>query len=123
MRWFWLIWVIALLNGACANRDTTPTQAPQALPPIMIALKDGMLVDPIPEALTVGDFVVFTGDSDGWQIRTTTPEVVLVSQGGDQGGYTTNPGGELIAPGTASIELVHATYAPITVTFTVQPRE
>ena len=123
MRWHWVIWVLSMgVLMACGANTSAPSTAPQALPPIMIAMSDGSITDPIPAQVRVGDFVVFTGDSAGWRIRTTTPDVVQVTAGGDQGGYTTNPGAEALAPGEAIIVLEHDNYAAITVTFAVVAR-
>lgn len=88
----------------------------------MIALSDGSITDSIPAQVRVGDFVVFTGDSTDWRISTTTPDIVQVTAGGDQGGYTTNPGAEAIAEGTAVVILEHDSYDAITVSFAVVAR-
>jgi hypothetical protein len=123
MRWHWFIWVLGIsVLAACGANTSAPSTAPQALPPIMIAISDGSITDPIPAQVRVGDFVVFTGDSADWRISTTTPDVVRVAAGGDQGGYTTNPGAEAIAVGTAVITLAHDTHPTITVSFDVIAR-
>lgn len=121
MRWNWSIWAIALgVCVACGASTTPPATNPQALPPIMIEISaDGTLVEPLPSDVKVGDFVVFVGESADWQINTSTPDIIAVQQGGDQGTYATNPGGQTLAAGTAVIELTHPDHPSLSVTLNV----
>lgn len=123
-RWNWSIWAIALVVCvACGATAPAPAPETQALPPVMIEISaDGTLVEPLPSEVKVGDFVVFVGESADWQIRTSTPEIIAVQQGGDQGTYATNPGGQTLAAGTAVIELTHPNHANLSVTLTVVDR-
>jgi len=121
MRWNWSIWAIALgVCVACGASTTPPATNPQALPPIMIEISaDGTLVEPLPSDVKVGDFVVFVGESADWQISTSTPDIIEVQQGGDQGTYATNPGGQTLAAGTAVIALTHPDHPSLSVTLNV----
>jgi len=121
MRWNWSIWAIALVVcAACGALTTPPATNPQALPPVMIEISaDVTLVEPIPSDVKVGDFVVFVGESADWQISTSTPDIIDVQQGGDQGTYATNPGGQTLAAGTAVIELTHPDHPSLSVTLNV----
>ena len=73
-----------------------------------------------PSSIKVNDFVVFTGESKGWTVATTTPDVVTVSQGGTQDTYETNPGFQAIKAGAAVITITSPMGTVITLDLTIE---
>jgi hypothetical protein len=104
--------VSALIGGAtllalsaCGAAAPAPDIGSQALPPIMIAIAGEGISGDVPASVKVNGFVVFTGESTGWTVETSTPDLVTVSQGGTQDTYETNPGFQAIKAGAAVITL------------------
>jgi hypothetical protein len=71
----------------------------------MIAIAGEGISGDVPASVKVNGFVVFTGESTGWTVETSTPDLVTVSQGGTQDTYETNPGFQAIKAGAAVITL------------------
>lgn len=120
--------MIGLFVNACSQAPTTdatePTTSDQAatsaLPPILVEIQGEALVATPPTTMKVGEAFVFAGESAGWRIGTTTPDLVQVSQGGDQGTFTTNPGFIATAPGAAVVTATGPSGATITVNITIE---
>lgn len=120
--------VIGLVVSACSQapatnttEPTTPDQATtSALPPILVEIQGDELVENPPATMKVGEAFVFAGESAGWRIGTTTPDLVQVSQGGDQGTFTTNPGFIATATGAAVVTATGPSGATITVNITIE---
>jgi hypothetical protein len=126
------ILVVGLLLGivmsACSltpatNTSESPAQnqaVASALPPILVEIQGDELAATPPATMKVGEAFVFAGESAGWRIGTTTPDLVQVSQGGDQGTFTTNPGFIATAAGAAVVTATGPSGATITVNITIE---
>jgi hypothetical protein len=120
--------MLGLFVSACsltpAENNTESTEQNQAvtsaLPPILVEIKGDELAAQPPATMKVGEAFVFAGESAGWRIGTTTPELVQVSQGGDQETFTTNPGFIATAAGAAVVTATGPSGATITVNITIE---
>ena len=119
--------ILAIVGGAallaisaCGAAKTPAGAGSQALPPIMIAIAGEGISGTPPSSIKVNDFVVFTGESKGWTVATTTPDVVTVSQGGTQDTYETNPGVQAIKAGAAVITITSPMGTVITLDLTIE---
>jgi hypothetical protein len=110
-----------LLPATNTTESTDQTgAAASALPPILVEIQGDELVATPPATMKVGEAFVFAGESAGWRIGTTTPDLVQVSQGGDQGTFTTNPGFIATAAGAAVVTATGPSGATITVNITIE---
>ena len=119
--------VSALIGGAtllalsaCGATAPAPDNGSQALPPIMIVIAGEGISGDVPAAVKVNETVVFTGESKGWTVETSTPDLVTVSQGGTQDTYETNPGFQAIKAGAAVITLSSPMGTVITLDITIE---
>ena len=119
--------VSALIGGAtllalsaCGATAPAPDNGSQALPPIMIAIAGEGISGDAPTSVKVYETVVFTGESKGWTVETSTPDLVTVSQGGTQDTYETNPGFQAIKAGAAVITLSSPMGTVITLDITIE---
>jgi hypothetical protein len=77
------------------------------------------LIDAVP-ALLAGDTVVFNVDKlAGTTISTTTPDLVELTQGGEQDGAEFNPGAKALAAGTAVVTVTNPDSSMRDVTITI----
>lgn len=123
LRMMLVMIVMSIVTSACSLTPSTPSQdAPMesVLPPILVEIQNDTLVANPPASMNVGEVFVFAGESAGWTITTTTPELVDVSQGGDQGSFTTNPGFTATAKGSAVITATSPAGAVITVNIVIK---
>ena len=111
--------LIALSACGTAAAPTEGSGA-QALPPVMIELGGESIIGDAPASIKVNDFVVFAGESKGWTVATTTPDLVTVSQGGTQDTYETNPGFQAINAGAAVVTITSPMGTVITLDITVE---
>lgn len=116
--------VISACSTAPATNDAETTEpnssAASALPPILVEIQGDELAATPPATMKVGEAFVFAGESAGWRIGTTTPDLVQVSQGGDQETFTTNPGFVATATGNAVVTATGPSGATITVNITIE---
>jgi len=112
------IWPAANEGDAAPAEQTQPST--NALPPILVEIQNDALTSEPPATMKVGEAFVFAGESAGWRIGTTTPDLVQVSQGGDQETFTTNPGFIALAPGNAVVTANGPSGATITVNITIE---
>lgn len=112
------VWPAANESDAAPAEQTQP--AASALPPILVEIQNDELTSDPPATMKIGEVFVFAGESAGWRIGTTTPNLVQVSQGGDQGTFTTNPGFIALAPGNAVVTANGPSGATITVNITIE---
>ena len=112
----------ALLLLAACGATTTPAEGTgnQVLPPIMIEIGGESIVGDAPSTIKVNDFVVFTGESKGWTVATTTPDLITVAQGGTQDTYETNPGFQAIKAGAAVVTITSPMGTVVTLDLTVE---
>jgi hypothetical protein len=110
----------SLVPASNNTESTEQNQATSALPPILVEIQDDELATPPPTTMKVGEAFVFAGESAGWRIGTTTPDLVQVSQGGDQETFTTNPGFIATAAGAAVVTATGPSGATITVNITIE---
>ncbi|MFM2309493.1 MAG: hypothetical protein RLY87_1615 [Chloroflexota bacterium] len=113
---------ITVLALSACGASATPAEGTgsQALPPIMIEIGGESIVGDAPSTIKASDFVVFTGESSGWTVATTTPDIVSVVQGGTQDTYQTNPGFEAIKAGAAVVTITSPMGTVITLDITVE---
>ena len=110
-----------LLPATNTPESTDATQVGvSALPPILVEIQGDELAATPPATMKVGETFVFAGESAGWRIGTTTPDLVQVSQGGDQGTFATNPGFVATAAGAAVVTATGPSGATITVNITIE---
>jgi hypothetical protein len=119
--------VSALIGGAtlfalsaCGATAPAPDNGSQALPPIMIDLGGESIVGNAPSTIKASDFVIFTGESSGWTVETSTPDLVTVSQGGTQDTYQTNPGFQAIKAGAAAVTITSPMGTVIALDITIE---
>ena len=119
--------VSALIGGAtlfalsaCGATAPAPDNGSQALPPIMIAIAGEGISGDVPVSVKVNDTVVFTGESKGWTVETSTPDLVTVSQGGTQDTYETNPGFVALAAGKAVVTVTSPANTILTIMVTIE---
>ena len=120
--------ILGLSISACSQAPATNTTestdqagaAASALPPILVEIQGDELAATPPDTMKVGETFVFAGESAGWRIGTTTPDLVQVSQGGDQGTFATNPGFVATAAGAAVVTATGPSGATITVNITIE---
>ena len=112
--------MVLALSACGATAAPTEGSGAQALPPVMIELGGESIKGDAPSSVNVNDFVVFTGESKGWTVATTTPDLVTVSQGGTQDTYETNPGFQAIKAGAAVVTITSPMGTVITLDITVE---
>lgn len=120
--------ILGLSMNACSQAPTTNTtestnqtkMTTSALPPILVEIQGDELAATPPATMKVGEAFVFAGESAGWRIGTTTPDLVQVSQGGDQSTFTTNPGFIATATGAAVVTATGPSGVTITVNITIE---
>lgn len=117
-----LVTSATLIALSACGTAAAPTEGngAQALPPVMIELGGESIIGDAPASVKVNDFVVFTGESTGWIVATTTPDLVTVSQGGTQDTYETNPGFQAINAGAAVVTITSPMGTVITLDITVE---
>ncbi len=123
-----VVLLLGLVVSACSLSPTTNESAPtdqeapltSALPPILVEIQNDTLSENPPSRMKVGEAFVFAGESAGWRIETSTPDLVAVSQGGDQGTFTTNPGFLATAAGNAVVTATGPSGAVITVNIAIE---
>jgi len=113
---------ITVLALTACGAAATPAEGTgnQVLPPVMIELGGESIKGDAPTTVKVNDFVVFTGESKGWTVATTTPDLITVSQGGTQDTYETNPGFQAIKAGAAVVTITSPMGTVITLDITVE---
>ena len=85
-------------DSESATTDTTSEESTQMLPPVIIE------VGQTEATAKVGDNLdILVTDIAGTTVSTDNPEVVELTQAKEEGGATFNPGGKVLAPGTAVI--------------------
>ena len=117
---------IAVLAGCSASTSSTPA-APASDAAASAGVIGGDVLPPVivePTATTaeakVGDTVVFNVDKlAGTTISTTTPELVELTQGGEQDGAEFNPGAKALAAGTAIVTVTNPDSSMRDVTITI----
>lgn len=116
--------VVVACSSAPATNDTADTNQDaamtSALPPILVEIQNDTLAANPPSTMKIGEAFVFAGESAGWRIGTTTPDLVEVSQGGNQGTFETNPGFIATAAGNAVVTATGPSGAVITVNITIE---
>jgi hypothetical protein len=119
---------IAVLAGCSASTSSTPdAPASEAAASAEAAPIGGDVLPPVivePTATTaeakVGDTVVFNVDKlAGTTISTTTPDLVELTQGGEQDGAEFNPGAKALAAGTAIVTVTNPDSSMRDVTITI----
>lgn len=117
---------IAVLAGCSASGSSSMDQA--ATPASSAEVSDGAgMLPPVivePTATTaeakVGDTVVFNVDKlAGTTISTSTPDLVELTQGGEQDGAEFNPGAKALAAGTAVVTVTNPDSSMRDVTITI----
>jgi hypothetical protein len=117
---------IAVLAGCSASTSSTPA-APASDAAASAGVVGGDVLPPVivePTATTaeakVGDTVVFNVDKlAGTTISTTTPDLVELTQGGEQDGAEFNPGAKALAAGTAVVTVTNPDSSMRDVTITI----
>jgi hypothetical protein len=117
---------IAVLAGCSASTSSTP-DAPASDAAASAGVIGGDVLPPVivePTATTaeakVGDTVVFNVDKlAGTTISTTTPDLVELTQGGEQDGAEFNPGAKALAAGTAIVTVTNPDSSMRDVTITI----
>jgi hypothetical protein len=117
---------IAVLAGCSASTSSTPA-APASDAAASAGVIGGDVLPPVivePTATTaeakVGDTVVFNVDKlAGTTISTTTPDLVELTQGGEQDGAEFNPGAKALAAGTAVVTVTNPDSSMRDVTITI----
>ena len=117
---------IAVLAGCSASTSSTPA-APASDAAASAGVVGGDVLPPVivePTATTaeakVGDTVVFNVDKlAGTTISTTTPDLVELTQGGEQDGAEFNPGAKALAAGTAIVTVTNPDSSMRDVTITI----
>ena len=116
MNKFLLLLCVGLLV-ACGAPTKPPTQV---LPPHMVNIKGEAFDGAAPNTMKVGEFYVFTGDSKGWIVSTSTPELVQIEQGGTKDTYETNPGFSALKAGNAIVTVTSPANTVFTLTITIE---
>ena len=117
---------IAVLAGCSASTSSTPA-APASDAAASAGVIGGDVLPPVivePTATTaeakVGDTIVFNVDKlAGTTISTTTPDLVELTQGGEQDGAEFNPGAKALAAGTAIVTVTNPDSSMRDVTITI----
>lgn len=117
---------IAVLAGCSASTSSTP-DAPASDAAASAGVIGGDVLPPVivePTATTaeakVGDTIVFNVVKlAGTTISTSTPDLVELTQGGEQDGAEFNPGAKALAAGTAIITVTNPDSSMRDVTITI----
>ena len=117
---------IAVLAGCSASTSSTP-DAPASDAAASAGVIGGDVLPPVivePTATTaeakVGDTIVFNVVKlAGTTISTSTPDLVELTQGGEQDGAEFNPGAKAIAAGTAIVTVTNPDSSMRDVTITI----
>ncbi len=110
---------ISVLAGCSSDSDSTSTETTseentQMLPPVIIE------VGQTEATAKVGDFLdIIVEDVAGTTVATDSPEIVALTQAKEEGGAVFNPGGQVLAPGTAIITVTKPDMTESTITLTV----
>ena len=110
---------VTVLAGCSSDSESTSTETTseentQMLPPVIIE------VGQTEATAKVGDNLdIIVEDIAGTTVSTDNPEVVELTQAKEEGGALFNPGGKVLAPGTAVITLTLPDMTESTITLTV----
>ena len=119
---------ITVLAGCSASTSSTPdapasdAAASAAASPIGGDVLPPVIVEPMATTAEakVGDIIVFNVDKlAGTTISTTTPDLVELTQGGEQDGAEFNPGAKALAAGTAVVTVTNPDSSMRDVTITI----
>jgi hypothetical protein len=114
---------ITVLAGCSASTSSTPdAPASAAASPIGGDVLPPVIVEPMATTAEakVGDIIVFNVDKlAGTTISTTTPDLVELTQGGEQDGAEFNPGAKALAAGTAVVTVTNPDSSMRDVTITI----